>query len=65
MKKYKAKKDFKKGESVFMKDLEPSFWDEESLVDSLIEYVDLCHIDEVLEIIREYCKSKFEQSTKK
>ena len=63
-KRFKAKKDLKKGQIVTTEDVEPIFNDEESLVDELVDYVDLCYIDEVLDIIRTYTEEKVKQALK-
>ncbi len=60
-KKFKTKKDLKKSQIVTAEDVESIFVDEESLVDELVDYVDLCYLDEVLDIIQRYTDEKIKQ----
>ena len=63
-KKFKTKKDIKQDELIEVDNLEPFVWDEETLIDELCGYVDLCYIDSVLEIIHDYTESKIKEALK-
>jgi len=60
----KNKKEIEKEELVEINDLESFVWNEESLVDELCDYVDLCYMDSVLEIIHDYTESKIKEELK-
>ena len=62
--KLKNKKGIGKEELVEVNDLEAFVWNEESLVDELCDYVDLCYMDSVLEIIHDYTESKIKEELK-
>jgi len=63
-KRFRAKKDIKKDQILTNKDIEIISIYEESLVDELVDYVDLCYLDEVLEIIQRYTNEKIKQALK-
>lgn len=65
IKRFKAKKDLKKGQIITSEDIESIFNDEESLVDELVDYVELHYIDEVLDIVRRYVKEQVKKAVKK